>query len=70
MMGDSTPCDEPDVDKLLDPANTTAYEAHPFWRMRVDPGSNAVAGTMQQMAALTGPNNIKTLEGGLTFMMF
>ncbi|KAJ7799295.1 hypothetical protein B0H14DRAFT_2903803 [Mycena olivaceomarginata] len=70
MMGDSTPCNEPDVGKLLDPANTAAYEAHPFWRMRVDPGSNVVARTMQQMAALTGPNNIKTLEGGLTFMMF
>ncbi|KAF7365517.1 ER lumen protein-retaining receptor [Mycena venus] len=56
------------LSELLDPANTAAYEKHPFWRMRVDP--NPTTAMYQTLAALAGPNNIKTLPGGQTFMMF
>ncbi|KAF8208500.1 hypothetical protein K438DRAFT_1573631 [Mycena galopus ATCC 62051] len=58
-----------DVEALLDPKNTAAYEAHPFWRIRVDP-LDATAQMMQAFAALSGPNNIKTLAGGYTMMAF
>ncbi|KAJ7211798.1 hypothetical protein B0H12DRAFT_1276660 [Mycena haematopus] len=38
-----------DIELLLDPANTVAYEAHPFWRMRVDPGGKATTKLLQDL---------------------
>ncbi|KAF7357580.1 SET domain-containing protein [Mycena sanguinolenta] len=39
-----------DIELLLDPANTAAYETHLFWRLRVDPpGGKAMTKLMQNM---------------------
>ncbi|KAJ7903799.1 hypothetical protein B0H14DRAFT_2427686 [Mycena olivaceomarginata] len=57
-----------DVGPLLDAGNTAVYEDHDMWRMRTHPGANVKM--LQQLAGLTGPNNIKTLAGGATLMMF
>jgi hypothetical protein len=57
-----------DVGPLLDAGNTAVYEDHDMWRMRTNPGANVKM--LQQLAGLTGPNNIKTLAGGATLMMF
>ncbi|KAF8208501.1 hypothetical protein K438DRAFT_1573997 [Mycena galopus ATCC 62051] len=60
-----------DVEALLDPENTAAYEAHPFWRMRVDtPGPSAAAQMLQNVAALSSPKNMKALADGWTMMTF
>ncbi|KAJ6466295.1 hypothetical protein C8R45DRAFT_485048 [Mycena sanguinolenta] len=57
------------VDSLLDPGNTAAYKAHPYWRKRVD-AVDFLGEALQTLAQLAGPNNIKTLAGGGTLMMF
>ncbi|KAJ6466287.1 hypothetical protein C8R45DRAFT_1021183 [Mycena sanguinolenta] len=56
------------VASLLDPGNTAAYKAHPYWRTRIDP-PNLVNQALQAFAKCVGPNNIKTLPGGYTMMM-
>ncbi|KAF7357576.1 Aldehyde dehydrogenase [Mycena sanguinolenta] len=56
------------IGSLLDPGNTAAYKAHPYWRTRIDP-PNLVNQALQAFAKCAGPNNIKTLGGGYTMMM-
>ncbi|KAJ7030028.1 hypothetical protein C8F04DRAFT_1115115 [Mycena alexandri] len=52
-----------------DPTDTAAYEAHMMWRMRA-PGGSPTSNVFRSMAALAGPNGIKSLPGGLSLMMF
>ncbi|KAJ7199506.1 hypothetical protein B0H12DRAFT_1081385 [Mycena haematopus] len=53
-----------DIELLLDPANTAAYEAHPFWRMRVDPGGKAATKMLQLAAEYTAQNSQETILAG------
>ncbi|KAF7357582.1 SET domain-containing protein [Mycena sanguinolenta] len=57
------------LEALLDPGNIAAYEAHPYWRKRVD-AVDLLAEALHALGQLAGPDNIKTLSGGGTLMMF
>ncbi|KAK7061311.1 ER lumen protein-retaining receptor [Favolaschia claudopus] len=52
---------------LMDPKDIEAFEDHDMWRARVDPENKAVQ-MFKKFAAMTKPGNIKTLDGGYSFM--